>query len=154
MLQNVHVCSVVLTKSGTLGLRSLHNAACWIFFKLGGRAGGKAWWRASPTMTLSERQENQCRGLRLQPNVGGLTAMSYHGRLIAKNNLVFKNFHMKNTHTFLHIYPSTRSHHVNLAMQAQQRPPAVSAVLQCSTNVYHALGQLPSWEGELEVTWR
>lgn len=115
MLQNVHVCSVVLTKSGTLGLRSLHNAACWIFFKLGGRAGGKAWWRASPTMTLSERQENQCRGLRLQPNVGGLTAMSYHGRLIAKNNLVFKNFHMKNTHTFLHIYPSTRSHHVNLA---------------------------------------
>lgn len=117
-----------------LGLRSLHNAACWRFFKLGRRAGGKTWWRESPTITLSERQENQCRGLRLQPNVGGLTAMSYHAwQTNSKQQFGIQEFpHEKYTHVLAYLpkYEVTSRQ----PGHARQQPPAVSAVLQCSTN--------------------
>lgn len=52
---------------------------------------------------------------------GWQPCLTMHGRLIANNNLVFKNFHMKNTHMFLHIYLSTRSHHVSLVMLGSSR---------------------------------
>ena len=42
---------------------------------LGGRAGGRVWWRESPASTLFGRRENERGGVRLPPNAGRLTAL-------------------------------------------------------------------------------
>ena len=55
---------------------------------LGGRAGGRAWRRESPALTLMGWREKKLGGGRLPPRAGGLTALQSVGL-----NVNFLNMH-------------------------------------------------------------
>ena len=86
-------------------VRFYFGAGRFSFYMLGGRAGGRAWWRESPTTTLVGRRENERGGASLTRETpakcglaGGLTAL-----FLVRPNNSYKNtivmYMFRNNHT-------------------------------------------------------